>query len=214
MSDYKISDMIIAKSDQLNAEDLHGREMVIEVTGVTKKDPSQPQPLWVHYKNENKRPYKPCKGMIRILSKFWGDDDTKYIGRLISLYRDEDVNFGAEKNIGGIRINGLSDIKGSCTAKIRTGRGKMTEYPIKKLEREVADEVDVKAIEINGNKAASQGMETYKAWWGGLTVAEKKVTETWHEEFKKIASGVDSDVVNNTAPGAEESEVQEDEFPV
>lgn len=209
MTNFKISDMALAKSDQLNAEDLLGRDMVIKITKVTKKDPKQPQPLWLHYEGDDGKPYKPCKGMIKILFSMWGEDETTYIGRLLSLYRREDVSFGKDRDIGGIRLNGMSNIEKSFKVKITESRNKRYEYPIKKLIAEsVITQDDVDELMVKGAEASLKGVEGYTSWGKSLTGAEKSAVKGKLKDWLDIAKGVD-----NPAPEIE-TEVQDDEFPV
>ena len=62
MSD--MTDTIIPKSDQLNADQLLAGPITITVTEVTIA--AGEQPVTIHYANENGRPYKPGKSMISL----------------------------------------------------------------------------------------------------------------------------------------------------
>ena len=61
-----LRDTIIAKSDQLNADDIIGTGITITVTAVKRGDSAE-QPVVIHYQGDNGRPYKPCKTMRRVL---------------------------------------------------------------------------------------------------------------------------------------------------
>ena len=61
-----LRDTILAKSDQLNADDIIGTGITITVTAVKRGDSAE-QPVVIHYKGDNGRPYKPCKTMRRVL---------------------------------------------------------------------------------------------------------------------------------------------------
>jgi hypothetical protein len=99
---------ILPKSDQLNADDLIGgltkTVKITKVSGVTGE-----QPIAIFFENDNGKPYKPCKSMRRVLVNCWGSDGTKYVGRSMTLYRDEKVIFGGIE-VGGLRISHMSDI--------------------------------------------------------------------------------------------------------
>lgn len=121
------------KADQLNADDLiGGLEIVITVTKVDINVGSE-QPIVIHYENENKRPYKPCKSMGRILMHFWGENEDKYVGKQIKLYRDDAVKFGSEI-VGGIRIKALSHINERETVVLSTSRGKRGRFTVEPLQ--------------------------------------------------------------------------------
>ena len=132
MSNFKLSDTIVTKSDQLNAEDLLLSNRTIKVTGVKMiKDPQQP--LVLSYEGDNGRPFKPCLTMRKALQFAYGDDPDNLIGKFIELYCDPEVKFGKEK-VGGVRIAGMSDIKGTIRASFTETRGKKKEYVFKRIE--------------------------------------------------------------------------------
>lgn len=96
-----------AKSDQLNAVDILGAPRVIRVRKVEVRQSEQP--VWIYFDGDNNRPWKPSKGMIRVLSSGWGDESDNWIGKLVEVYCDTSVIY-AGKEVGGIRISGMSDI--------------------------------------------------------------------------------------------------------
>lgn len=103
-----VSAAMQAKSDQLNSVDIIGAEPVIRVRDVEVKD-TREQPISVYFDGDNGRPWKPSKGMIRILAGAWGRDSKDWIGKHARLYFDPEVTYAGEK-VGGIRIKALSDI--------------------------------------------------------------------------------------------------------
>lgn len=132
MSNWKISDTIVTKSDQLNAEDLLTANRVIKITGVKRlSDPQQPMVL--NYEGDNGRPYKPCLTMRKLLAFAYGDDPNNLIGKSLELYTDPEVKFGKDK-VGGVRICGMSDIKGTIKTSLTITRGKKKEFIVKPLK--------------------------------------------------------------------------------
>jgi hypothetical protein len=127
----KLSDTIIPKSDQINADDLIAGPITIKVTAVTRGDGDQP--ISIHYENDNGRPYKPCKSMRRVLIHSWGDDGREWAGKAMTLYCDPDVKFGGVK-VGGIRISHLSDIARVLDIALTSTRGKRTPYRVEPLK--------------------------------------------------------------------------------
>ncbi len=60
--------------------------------------------------------------MRRVLVMVWGADGTAYVGRRMTLYRDDKVRFG-NAEVGGIRISHVSDISQPVTMALTvTGR--------------------------------------------------------------------------------------------
>lgn len=124
-----ISDTLLSKSDQLNADDL-SQPITIKIERVNKT--STDQPVTIHYEGENKRPFKPCKTVRRILAKAWGRDASQWAGRLMTLYCDPNVKW-AGKAVGGIRVSHLSHIDGELEMNLSATRGAKQIHRIKPL---------------------------------------------------------------------------------
>ena len=105
-----MTEVIVPKSDQINADDLIGRDMVITITGV-RISPGQEQPVAISFA-ESTKVFRPCKSMSRVLVAVWGPDANRYVGRSLKLYRDPDVKWGGLAD-GGIRIREMSDMDGN-----------------------------------------------------------------------------------------------------
>lgn len=104
-----LSGAIVIKTDQLNAEDFIGDiTMDIVITRVDYKKGASQQSLSLH--SEGLQPFKPCLTMIKALIEIWGKDGRQWVGRTLTLYRRIDVDFGKQKNIGGVRISHFSDM--------------------------------------------------------------------------------------------------------
>lgn len=105
MNDFEAA--MAPKSDQINASDLIGGDMIITIAGV-KVTPGTEQPVSISIK-ESGKVWRPCKSTGRVLMKAWGADTSQYAGRKVQLYLDEDVKWGGLK-VGGIRIRAISHI--------------------------------------------------------------------------------------------------------
>lgn len=106
-----LSKTIIAKSDQLNADDLIGGPQTFTVVEVREGSEEQPVSIVLAEWPRN-RPFKPSKTVQRILAYCWGtetDDWPK--GARMTLFRDEKVKWAGEE-VGGIRVSHLSHIAG------------------------------------------------------------------------------------------------------
>lgn len=99
---------IAPKSDQLNADDLIGQTKTIKITRVA-LCPEPDQPIAIHFEGDCGKPYKPGKSMRRVLVNVWGTDGNAFVGRKLTLFRDEKVKFGGHP-VGGIRISHMSHI--------------------------------------------------------------------------------------------------------
>lgn len=116
-----LSQTITPKSDQLNADDLIAGPRTIKVTKATVNQGAE-QPASIFFEGDNGKPYKPGLSMRRVLVRAWGVNASAYVGRRMTLYRDDNVKFGGVA-VGGIRISHMSDIGGRSRSRSpRTGR--------------------------------------------------------------------------------------------
>lgn len=116
-----MSQFVEAKSDQLNADDLIGAPRTITVRRVTGSDGDQP--ISIYYEGDNNKPFKPCKTMRRVLLAIWGRYASDYVGRSMTLYRDDRVQFGG-LDVGGIRISHMSHLDKETVVVVAKSKGK------------------------------------------------------------------------------------------
>lgn len=116
-----MSRFIEAKSDQLNADDLIGAPRTITITRVTGNDGDQP--VSIFYEGDGGKPFKPCKTIRRVLMGVWGRYANEYVGKSMTLYRDNSVTFGGLQ-VGGIRISHMSGIDKETTVVVMKSKGK------------------------------------------------------------------------------------------
>ena len=129
-----LSQTIAPKSDQLNADDLIGGPRTIKVTGVSKmREPDQP--IAINFEGDGGKPYKPGKSMRRVLVRVWGNDGTTYVGRRMTLYRDDTVQFGGVA-VGGIRISHMSNISAAVTMALTVTRANRKPFTVRPLPAE------------------------------------------------------------------------------
>lgn len=97
------------------------------------------------------RVWRPSKGMLDVLAACWGKDGKQWVGRRVTLYRDENVMLGREKR-GGTRISHLSHIDGPRDITIRaSGEGRTQQWHVEPLP-DVAPQRDWSAeVELAGN---------------------------------------------------------------
>lgn len=165
---------IIPKSDQLNADDLITGPITIKVTSL--KGSSEPQqPVAIHYEGDNGKPYKPCKSMRRVLVSAWGANGAEYVGRSMTLYRDDDVAFGGIK-VGGIRISHMSHIERDMSMALTVSKAQRKPYTVKVLAVAATP-----ADRIN----AAQTLDELAAVWKSLS-ADEKVAATEAKDKRKL----------------------------
>jgi hypothetical protein len=169
-NEYSVADLIVPRSDQLNAEQLWDKPMTITVTAVKKVGGvGTQQPLVINYDGDNGRPYKPCKTMIKVMEKAWGDDIRAYVGKSMQLYCDRLVSFGDQKNIGGIRISHMTDLAGNAAKMalpLLITRGRKHTYIVERLD--VVAKPDAKAT-----LESAETMQDLVEAWSALNAAQK-----------------------------------------
>lgn len=128
-----LSKTIIAKSDQLNADDLLGGAITVTIEDVKQGNPDQP--IAVFYQGCNGKPWYPCKSMRRVLVAVWGNDGKGYVGKSCTLHRDPEVKFGGIK-VGGIRISHMSGLDKDMALGLQVTRGSKKLYTVRPLRVE------------------------------------------------------------------------------
>jgi hypothetical protein len=127
-----LTDTIIPRSDQLNAEDLLSGPRTVTITEV-RKGASAEQPVEIVLNEFGPgRPFKPSKTVRRILVGAWGPDASTYAGRRMTIYRDPAVRFGGQ-DVGGIRVSHLSHIDKPLTLALTVTRGRRAPYVVQPL---------------------------------------------------------------------------------
>lgn len=190
-----ISKTIEPKSDQLNADDLINKTITIKVTAV-KGYNDIAQPVGINYEGDNGKPYKPCKSMRRVLVKVWGSDAKDYVGRSMTLYRDDTVKFGGIA-VGGIRISHMSDIDKPVTMALTASRASRKPFTVQPLKIEVDKELE--ELKIKLKEKAKLGTAEYEKCLSELTDKQKDklkkgvVCGFW-TECKKLCAEFDNNL--------------------
>lgn len=140
-----MSQFIEAKSDQLNADDLIGGPRTVTVTRVV--GTGGDQPVSIFYQGDNGKPFKPCKTIRRVLMAVWGRYANEYVGKSMTLYRDDKVTFGGLET-GGIRISHMSHIEKKTVVVVMKTKGKKAGIEIHPL----AAQQEQKQTDAGANK--------------------------------------------------------------
>ena len=189
-----LSNTIIPKSDQLNADDLISGPRTIRITAV--ESGSAEQPVSIRYEGDNGRPYKPGKSMRRVLVAMWGTEGRAYVGRRITIFREPGIKFGGEA-VGGIRISHASDITAPLNIALTETRGKRKPYRVDPLADETPPSSappDRATIEGIGETKAREGTAALSAWWATIPAGpvKKAVAAENLPAWKETAAAADS----------------------
>lgn len=134
-----VSSAIVAKSDQLNAIDLVGRDVTITIVDVKPGPADQPVHIITDQYGTG-RPWKPSKTALRDIVQAWGTDSTVWVGRRVTLWNDPEVLWAGQP-VGGIRIRAMSHIDKAFEAKHVITRGKTKKVMIQPLPNAAPVEV-------------------------------------------------------------------------
>lgn len=200
MNQPSMKDTIVAKSDQLNADDLMGGPITIEVTRVDIK--AGEQPVSIFYKGDGGKPYKPGKSMCRALVQVWGADAATYVGKRMTLYRDPTVTWGGMA-VGGIRISNMSDVTEPRTLALTETRGRKKAFIVKPLSASLPSDTaaapsmtqaEIDTMKAAGVEEANKGSDALKKWWSSIGgTAQKQIGGApFLDELKTIAAKVGS----------------------
>ena len=127
-----LSQVTLAKSDQLNADDLIGGPRTFTVAEVRRGDSEQPVAIVLEEFPAN-RPFKPSKTVLRILSYVWGEETDNWPERpRFTLYRDAKVKWAGQE-IGGIRVSHMSHIAEPKKIALAESKGKKTLHTVQPL---------------------------------------------------------------------------------
>lgn len=183
-----MTESIIPRSDQINAEDLLTGPRTVTITAVNKGSLEQPVNI-VTAEFGAGRPYKPSKSMRRILVSAWGAEASNYIGRRLTIYRDPDITFGRDK-VGGIRISHLSNIDKRHEVALTVTRGKRSTFTVDPLPDDpcddftqriaaatTVDELGVIAEDLKARNLGARRNELLTAWTARKTELAGEATE-------------------------------------
>lgn len=126
-----LSQSIVPKSDQLNADDLMGGARTFTITEVSAGNTEQP----VNVGLADSRPFRPSKSMLRVMVAAWGLDGTEWSGHKVTLYRDPKVKWAGQE-VGGIRISHMTGIDGPLKLALTETRGKRAMFTVQPLTDE------------------------------------------------------------------------------
>jgi hypothetical protein len=122
-----ISKALVAKSDQLNASDLTGAPIVATIAAVRKGDAVKP--VIVDLVGMDGRPWKPSKGMLRVIAHGWGVESDAWVGRSVKLVNNPEVIYAGEA-VGGVEVVAMSHIAADFRIPVRISQKKVKQHSV------------------------------------------------------------------------------------
>lgn len=201
-----MSAVIVPKSDQVNAEDYLAGPKTYTIEGVA-ISPGTEQPVSIKLAGE-KRVFRPCKSMSRVLVGAWGPDANVYIGRSLTLYCDPKVKWGGLE-VGGIRISHMSHIERDMVMSLTATKGKRAPHQVKVLavqsgqqsgpdaaQKWADDHIGFVAGAADLERLASvqaQGKKAMDKLAGANPELHAKVKAAYDKRFAELSGGQDGD---------------------
>ncbi|KUM34572.1 hypothetical protein [Arthrobacter sp. EpRS71] len=167
-----ISKALVAKSDCLNASDLTGAPIVATIQNVRKGDATKP--IVIDLVGMDGRPWKPSKGMLRIIAHGWGTESDVWLGRSVKLVNNPEVIYAGEK-VGGVEVIAMSHIPADFTIPVRISQKKVKQHSVSVL--------------------AEPATEPWRAQWQAITNA---LTEAGYEGDGKTMLATAGQVIGAT----------------
>ena len=192
-----LSRTIAPKSDQLNSDDLISGPRTVVITAVKANMGSAEQPIDISFDGDGGKPYKPCKGMRRVMVEAWGPDGNAYVGRSMTLYRDPSVTWGGMQ-VGGIRISAMSHIEADRQFAVTTSKTQRKPLTVKRLARAAAPQGQAKGddgidprLKADALAAADRGSEALRSFWDDLDKQWRAALKPIMADLKARAADAD-----------------------
>ena len=189
-----ISKALVAKSDMLNASDLTGAPIVATIEAVRRGD--SVKPVIVDLVGMDGRPWKPSKGMLRVIAHAWGTESDAWVGRLVKLVNNPEVIYAGEA-VGGVEVVAMSHIPKAFTIPVRISQKKVKQHHVDVLA-EPATEPWIAQWQAIKNALTAAGYEGDGPQM--LTFAGQVIGATWDhpnkisaEDAQKILAAVRED---------------------
>ena len=178
------------RSDQINSDDFIGSAQTYTIANV--RVGSAEQKYDIELAEIKDKAWRPPLTMLRLLMHAWGDESDDWIGRRVTLYRDESVRFGSDA-VGGIRISHMSHLPGGkpLTVKLTKTRGRKQNYTVEPLPDAPPPIVDDEATEFEARITASATLADLDAIAGDLKARDlgahrKHLLAAWSERRAAI----------------------------
>lgn len=131
-----ISAALVAKSDQLNASDLTGSPVVAIIKAVRRGDATKP--VIVDLDGMDGRPWKPSKGMLRVVAYAWGTESDAWVGRSVKLVNNPEVIYSGVA-VGGVEVIAMSHLDKPFTIPVRISQKKVKQHHVDVLAEPVTE---------------------------------------------------------------------------
>lgn len=170
-----LSQALAPRSDQLNADDLIPGPRVLRITDGRISSEGRENKMVLSYEGDQGKPFKPCKTMGRAMVVLWTLTDEGFSeqikGKSIRVYRDPEVTFGADGQVGGIRISHMSHIDKVTSIKLTVSKGKKAVFTFHPLVTDAGKNAELTLDQACGDIEFAADLEELKAVWTRKSMA-------------------------------------------
>ncbi|MFC6792733.1 hypothetical protein ACFQE0_26135 [Methylobacterium komagatae] len=187
---------MLPRARSSNADDLIGGPRTIRITKVARSTEPD-QPIAINFEGDGGKPYLPCKSMRRVLVTVWGNDGNAYVGRSMTLYRDDKVLFGGIA-VGGIRISHMTDLEREMTLALTVTKARRAPYVVKPLrvEQAAAPKRTKADLFADARAKAREGSFALDEWRAGLPDRARAALDEIAAELQATAEAADAEADN------------------
>ncbi len=176
-----LSDTIVPRSDQINADDLLPGPRTVTIIDV--KPGAAEQPVDVILAETPGRAYRPSKSMRRVMVAAWGIESTAWVGKRLTIYCDPEITFGRDK-VGGIRISHLSGIAKPLKVALTVTRGKRSTCVVDPLPDALTPAVVVTLADVADCTTDAE----LQAMWKATTPADVAIREAISQRHTELSA--------------------------
>jgi hypothetical protein len=191
MNSLDVTKAMEPKADQLNGDDFLTGSRTVKIRDVT-VDNTREQKVWVFVEGEPKKPWKPSKTYLRVLTLIWETADaSQWIGRELTLYRDPEILWGGAK-VGGIAVSHMDGLDRPKTVSVAKTRNTKQSITIQPLVTKDAPKIDVEAVNAAARAEASKGKAAFIKWYQSNAKTRDALTKPIMAELKETADKFDA----------------------
>jgi hypothetical protein len=192
MTNLDVTKAMEPKADQLNADDFLLASRNIKIRDVT-VDNTREQKVWIFIEGEPKKPWKPSKTYIRVLSLIWETANASlWIGRELTLYRDPEVPWGGQA-VGGIAVSHMDGLDRPKTVSVAKTRNTKQSITIQPLVTKDAPKIDVEAVNAAARKEAAKGKAAFITWYQSNAKTRDALSKPIMAELKETSERFDTE---------------------
>ncbi len=173
------------RSDQWNADDFVGG--IARTFTIARVKEGAAEQKYDIVLEGNERVWRPPLTVLRILIAAWGDVAEDWVGRRVTLFRDDSIRFGPNE-VGGIRISHLSHIDKPMRIALSDKRGSRKAHTVQPLPDAAPTRDWLAELELAGDDIDALAALGAAAKAGG---ASEQTLTTIRTEYQRVKAATE-----------------------